>query len=205
MRNFLLATVVATSVTLLTVPSFSMGGGGGGGGGGASYGGGFGPSSSGASFDDYTVAVRLIKHEKYSEAIPHLEMALANKPNSADILNYLGYTHRMLGDYPSSLDFYKRALAIDPEHKGVHEYLGELYLQMHDMASAQAELTTLAGLCPSGCDERDMLTKAIAAYVPPAGAAPVAAATPAAPATAASATPATPASSAPATSAPAGQ
>ena len=117
-------------------------------------------------------------------------MALANKPNSADVLNYLGYTHRMLGDYPSSLDFYKRALAIDPQHKGVHEYLGELYLQMHDMASAQAELTTLAGLCPSGCDERDMLTKAIAAYVPPAGATPVATAapaTPAAPATSASA------------------
>jgi cytochrome c-type biogenesis protein CcmH/NrfG len=202
MRKILLATVVATSVTLLTAPSFSMGGGGGGGGGGSYGGGGFGASSGSASFDDYTVAVRLIKHEKYSEAIPHLELALANKPHSADILNYLGYTHRMLGDYPSSLDFYKRALAIDPDHKGVHEYLGELYLQMHDMTSAQAELTTLAGLCPSGCDERDMLTKSIAAYVPPAGATPVAAATPATPAA-----PATPASAAatPATPAPAGQ
>jgi predicted Zn-dependent protease len=200
MRKLLLATVVATSVTLLTAPSFSMGGGGGGGGGGGSYGGGGFGASGAASFDDYTVAVRLIKHEKYSEAIPHLELALANKPHSADILNYLGYTHRMLGDYPSSLDFYKRALAIDPEHKGVHEYLGELYLQMHDMTLAQAELTTLAGLCPSGCDERDMLTKAIAAYVPPAGATPVATATPAT-----AAAPAAPASAAPATPAPAGQ
>jgi len=62
--------------------------------------------------------------------------------------------------------------------------LGELYLQMNDLASAQGELTTLASLCPSGCDERDVLTKAIAAYAPPAGAAPVAAAAPAsAPAT----------------------
>jgi hypothetical protein len=202
MRKLLLATVVAASVTLLTAPSFSMGGGGGGGGGGGSYGGELGNTGSSASFDDYTVAVRLIKHEKYSEAIPHLELALANKPHGADILNYLGYTHRMLGDYPSSLDFYKRALAIDPDHKGVHEYLGELYLQMHDTASAQAELTTLAGLCPSGCDERDMLTKAIAAYVPPAGSTPVAAAAPATPAT-----PATPASTtaAPVTPAPAGQ
>jgi tetratricopeptide (TPR) repeat protein len=85
----------------------------------------------------------------------------------------------MLGDYSSSLDFYKRALAIDPDHKGVHEYLGELYLQMNNLPAAQGELTTLASLCPSGCDERDMLTKAIAAYVPPAGATP-ATATPAA-------------------------
>jgi lipoprotein NlpI len=74
----------------------------------------------------------------------------------------------MIGDYSMSLTYYNRALAIDPNHKGVHEYLGELYLQMNDMKSAQDQLTTLASLCPSGCDERDMLTKAIAAYVPPA-------------------------------------
>ncbi len=72
----------------------------------------------------------------------------------------------MVGDYSASMDFYKRALAINPDHKGVHEYLGELYLQMNDMASAQHELDTLASLCPSGCDERDTLTKSIAAHAP---------------------------------------
>jgi tetratricopeptide (TPR) repeat protein len=152
------------------------------------------------AFDDYATAVRLIKHQKYADAIPHLEMALADRPRSADILNYLGYTHRMLGDYASSLDFYKRALAIDPDHKGVHEYLGELYLQMNDLTSAQAELTTLASLCPSGCDERDMLTKAIAAYTPPAG---TTAATAASSATAA--TPASAPASPPATASANGQ
>jgi tetratricopeptide (TPR) repeat protein len=175
MQKLLLATGAAIALLTLTAPSFSMGGGGGGGGGG-SYGGNASFPSSGATFDEYTVAVRLIKHEKYADAIPHLELALADKPQSADILNYLGYTHRMLGDYSSSLDFYKRALAIDPNHKGVHEYLGELYLQMNNMTAAQGELTTLASLCPSGCDERDMLTKAIAAYVPPAAATPATAA-----------------------------
>ncbi|MGZ5924718.1 MAG: tetratricopeptide repeat protein [Rhizomicrobium sp.] len=179
MHKLLLATAAAVTLVFLTAPSFSMGGGGGGSGGGGYSGGGF---ANTPAFDDYTVAVRLIKHQKYSDAIPHLEMALADKPHSADILNYLGYTHRMIGDYASSLAFYKRALAIDPDHKGVHEYLGELYLQMNDLTSAQAELTTLASLCPSGCDERDMLTKAIAASTPPAGAAPAAATTaPAAP------------------------
>lgn len=184
MRKILLATAAATAFVMLTAPSFSMGGGGGGGGGG--YGGGFGGGA--PSFDEYTVAVRLIKHQKYADAIPHLEMALADRPHSADVLNYLGYTHRMIGDYASSLDFYKRALAIDPDHKGVHEYLGELYLQMNDLTSAQTELTTLASLCPSGCDERDVLTKAIGAYTPPAGATPAAAA--AAPATSPAAAPA---------------
>ena len=187
MRKFWYAAAVLASVTALTGPSFSMGGGGGGGGGGGSYGGG-GFSSGTSSTDDYTVALRLIKHQQYADAIPHLNLALADKPKSADILNYLGYTHRMTGDFPGSLEYYKRALAIDPNHKGAHEYLGELYLQMNDLTSAQGELTTLASLCPSGCDERDVLTKAIAAYMPPAGAAPVAAAAPAS----APAAPATP-------------
>ena len=32
------------------------------------------------TYDDYTIAVRLIKHQQYSDAIPHLVMALADKP-----------------------------------------------------------------------------------------------------------------------------
>jgi len=199
MRKIMLATVIATSLMALTTPSFSMGGGGGGGN--MGYGGGI---QSDATFDDYATAVRLIKHEKYAEAIPHLDAALANRPHSADILNYLGYTHRMVGmtytdagrdgEFKMSLDYYQRALAIDPNHRGVHEYLGELYLQMHDMTSAQKEQATLASLCPSGCDERETLDKAIAAYAPaPAAAAPAAAAPAASGAApAAGATPAAP-------------
>jgi predicted Zn-dependent protease len=191
MRNLVLVLGVSTALLALTSPSFSMGGGGGGGmGGGGGGGGGYGMSGSTGTTspaDDYQTAVRLIKHEKYAEAIPHLNLALADRPKDADVLNYLGFTHRMVGDYDMSLGYYNRALAIDPNHKGVHEYLGELYLQMNNLKSAQAELTTLASLCPSGCDERDMLTKAIAAYVPPVGATPAAAASPS---TGASATPA---------------
>ncbi|MBL6939098.1 MAG: tetratricopeptide repeat protein [Alphaproteobacteria bacterium] len=159
----------------MTTPSFSMGGGGASGsmGGSMGYGGTTMPEA-----DDYRVALRLIKHEQYQDAIPHLLIAHANRPQDADILNYLGYTNRMTGHFDSSLNYYKQALAIDPNHKGVHEYLGELYLQMHDQTSAQHELDTMTTLCPSGCDERDVLTKAMAAYVPPAGATPAATTTP---------------------------
>ncbi|HEV2653254.1 MAG TPA: tetratricopeptide repeat protein [Rhizomicrobium sp.] len=182
MRTISLTIGIMTALAL-TTPSFSMGGMSGGGGGGYSMG-----PSGGATFDEYSAAVRLIRHEKYAEAIPHLDAALADRPHSADVLNYLGYTHRMIGDYTASLDYYKRALAINPDHKGVHEYLGELYLQMHDMPSAQHELETLASLCPSGCDERDTLTKAISAYAPATNATAAPAATP----TAAAAPAATP-------------
>jgi len=130
-----------------------------------SYGATAGPSAAGSS--EYSSAVRLISREQYADAIPHLQLALTENPHSADTLNYLGYTERMIGNYPISLIYYQQALHEDPDHKGVHEYMGELYLKMNDLASAQGQLAELTRLCPSGCDERDALTKAIAAYAPP--------------------------------------
>ena len=169
MRTSLYLAVAASA--LLATGALAMGGGGGG-----SYGGMNGMPS--ASFDDYTTAKRLIKHEQYADAIPHLEKALAKHPHDADVFNYLGYTHRMVGvgeaapardnDFKLSLAYYQQALAIDPNHKGVHEYLGELFLQMNDLNAAHHEMNELVILCPDGCDERDTLNKAIAAYVPPA-------------------------------------
>jgi protein involved in temperature-dependent protein secretion len=53
------------------------------------------------------------------------------------------------------------ALKLDPNHKGANEYLGELYVDMGDMAKAQAQLAKLQQLCPSGCDEYSELKKAI--------------------------------------------
>lgn len=147
---------------------------------GGSGGGGSMPSMGGGmAMDDYGTAMRLIHREKYAEAVPYLNRALQQRPYSADILNYLGFTHRMLGDYPGSLDYYQRALARDPDHKGAHEYLGELYLNMHQVENARAQLAELARICPSDCDERDTLTKSIAAYEA-ASSAPTQPATPAA-------------------------
>lgn len=149
--------MAACSVFALSfiAPVFAMGGYGGGGGG---------PMGGGMSMDDYSMAVSLIHNQKYAMATAYLNRALKNSPHNANVLNYLGYTHRMLGDYPGSLDFYQRALVINPDHKGAHEYLGELYLMMHDSASADEQLAELTRLCPDGCDEKDVLTKAIADY-----------------------------------------
>jgi tetratricopeptide (TPR) repeat protein len=182
------ALYLAVAAALLSSSAFAMGGGGGGGYGGMN-------AMPAMTFDDYTTAKRLIKHQDYAKAIPHLEAALAKRPHDADVLNYLGYTHRMVGmgeadavrdnDYKLSLAYYQQALEIDPNHKGVHEYLGELYLQMGDLNAAHEEMNKLVILCPDGCDERDTLNKALAAYVPPAASATTAAAAdPQAPATA---------------------
>lgn len=149
--------ILAAAFSVLALPVFAMGSGGGG------YGMG-GMSNSDPGFEAYSQALRLIKSEQFAEAIPFLDVALQKRPHSANILNYEGYAHRMIGDYNASLDYYNRALAIDPDHKGVHEYMGELYLQTKQLDKAQAELATLARLCPNGCEEKDTLTASIAKY-----------------------------------------
>ncbi len=178
---------LAVAAALLTSSAFAMGGGGGGGYSGMN-------TVPAMTFDEYATAVRLIKHQDYAKAIPHLEAALAKRPHDADVLNYLGYAHRMVGlgeadavrdnDYRMSLTYYQQALAINPNHRGVHEYLGELYLQMGDLNAAHDEMNKLVILCPEGCDERDTLNKALAAYVPPATPTAATPADPQAPATA---------------------
>lgn len=169
----------------LPVPSFAMGGGVGAGGGYGGFGGGMGF----APEDPYTTARRMIRHEHYAEAIPYLNEALQKRQHDADIANYLGLAHRKIGEtmtgdqraaeFDSSLRFYQYALQYDPDHKGVHEYLGELYLDMNDSASANQELAKLTSLCPDGCDEKDTLAQAIAKVTPAAPAAASAAQTPA--------------------------
>lgn len=133
---------------------------------------------SGPGAEEFTTAVKLMQRGAFDEAIPHLRTALEAQPGNADILNLLGFSSRMVGKYDDSLDFYQRALARDPDHKGAHEYLGELYLTIHQLGNARGQLAELTRLCPNGCAERDTLTKAIADYetagTTPAAPAPVA-------------------------------
>lgn len=121
------------------------------------------PSQS-ATEDDFSKAEYLIKAERYDEAIPLLQNVVAKNARDADAWNYLGFASRHLGKNTDALNYYNKALAIDPKHKGAHEYLGELFLQTKEPAKAQEQLTILQGLCPTGCEEVEDLQQALADY-----------------------------------------
>ena len=57
-----------------------------------------------------------------------------------------------------------RVLRLSPDHRGALEYQGELHLSRGDIAAAEANLARLAALCPSGCEERADLAKAVVAW-----------------------------------------
>ena len=131
-----------------------------------------GSSSSSSSSSDYDKAVKLIKSAKKYEQKEKADKAKKNyekaqkfliesndkNPNNADTLNYLGFTTRKLGDYENGEKYYLQGLAIEPNHKGINEYLGELYVVTNRINLAKERLDVLKAC---NCEEYDELKEVI--------------------------------------------
>ncbi|MDH3229059.1 MAG: tetratricopeptide repeat protein [Alphaproteobacteria bacterium] len=124
----------------------------------------FGSSESPRQPREYGDALKAIKAGDYGRAVALLERVVAKQPANADAWNNLGYSERHRNHFEKSLMAYQRALAINPDHRGANEYLGELYLQIGSPAQARSQLKKLQALCPRGCEEADDLGKAIRSY-----------------------------------------
>ena len=135
-----------------------------------------GSSSSSSGSDtksNYDQAVKLIKSAKkneekgkkdkaqsnYKKAFKLLVKSNKNKPNKADTLNYLGFTSRKLGDFENGEKYYLQGLTVDPNHRGINEYLGELYGATNRHNLAVERLEVLKGC---NCEEYDQLKAVIA-------------------------------------------
>ena len=57
-----------------------------------------------------------------------------------------------------------RALAIDPKHRGAHEYMGEAYLLLGNLPQAEEHLAVLDKLCWLPCSEYSTLKTKVAEY-----------------------------------------
>ena len=112
----------------------------------------------------YTAAVKAIKANEYAKAIPQLQGVVSRDDKNADAYNWLAYATRKTGDPAASLPLYQKALAIDPKHKGAHEYIGEAYLMLDNLPKAKEHLGTLNSLCLITCGEYRDLKRAVDAY-----------------------------------------
>ena len=113
---------------------------------------------------DYAQAVKLVDAGDYARAIPLLQKSIAADPTNADAHNYLGFSHRKLGNVDVALTHYGKALELKPKHRGANEYLGELYLDLGQMDKAKQRLKVLDDACFFGCDEYRELKAKIEAY-----------------------------------------
>ncbi len=152
MKNFL----VTLFLVLLTTSSFSAGS----------------DSTTTKVKSNYDKAVQSIKFAKkyekkgkikkakkrYEKAQKLLLKSNKEKPLQADTLNYLGFTTRKLGDYENGEKYYLLGLEIDPNHKGINEYLGELYVATNRMDLAKERLKVLK---TCNCEEYNELKEII--------------------------------------------
>ena len=131
---------------LITSPAFSAGSSGGSGSGGETK-----PVS------QYEIAVKMInkakKFEKknktdkaqkhYKKAIGYLLKHYKKFPADPNTLNYLGFTHRKVGDYENAEIYYSMGLELDPKHVGINEYMGELFVATNRIEKAKERLAVL--------------------------------------------------------------
>lgn len=113
---------------------------------------------------DYAAGKRAIEAKDWARAIESLSEAAQRDAGNADIQNFLGYAYRNSGKMDLALKHYEKALALDPKHRGAHEYLGELYLMQKDLAKAEEQRAALDSLCFFPCEELTELREKIAAY-----------------------------------------
>ena len=109
-------------------------------------------------------ATMQVDMKQYRDAVATLKMILDKDPKSADALNLLGYSQRRLGDPTLAVETYNKALAVDPDHKGANEYLGEAYLELNKLPLAEARLAHLNKVCGTSCKEYMALAQSIATY-----------------------------------------
>ena len=114
---------------------------------------------------NYVEAKKLMDAGDFTGAVPLLEQVVAADPKDADAFNYLGFSQRKSGDRDGALVNYRKALVLEPEHRGANEYLGELYLEMGEVDKAKERLEVLDDACFFGCDEYRDLKEAINAHV----------------------------------------
>ena len=86
----------------------------------------------------------------YSSAFKKLKDAHMKDKKNPDILNYMGFTTRKVGNFDKAEKFYLEGLKIKPNHNGINEYLGELYVQTNRIDKANERLKVLKNC---NCDE----------------------------------------------------
>ncbi len=131
---------------------------------GHAFGGGTSSSASSATRNDYLAGKKAVDAGDYERAIALLTRAVKADPRDADSYNLLAFSYRKLGRFDEAMRHYNTALDIDANHRGANEYIGELYLQLGDLAHAESHLTRLGESCAYSCPEYRELKAEVAAY-----------------------------------------
>jgi Flp pilus assembly protein TadD len=102
----------------------------------------------------------------WAQARQVMRQALAADPRNPDYHNLFAYAVRKGPNPDLNVVFkhYHEALRLDARHRGAHEYVGEAYLMVGNLAKAKEHLAALDRLCFLPCEEYNLLKKAVAEF-----------------------------------------
>ena len=121
-------------------------------------------STAAAAGSDAALGKQAAEAKDWPRAVQYLSRAVIQDDRNPDLENLLGYAYRNLGRLDEAFRHYRAALRLNPRHRGAHEYIGEAYLMVNDLAKAEEHLAALKQICLIACEESEDLEKAIAAY-----------------------------------------
>jgi tetratricopeptide (TPR) repeat protein len=118
-------------------------------------------ASSGVLPDDYLYEQgrALAKAGQYEWALDVLG-SIVNQ-DDPKVLNYIGYSHRKMGDFQTGMGYYQKALALNPDYVLAREYLGEGYVANGQVDLAKAQLAEIEKRCGTTCEEYKDLSEEI--------------------------------------------
>ena len=111
--------------------------------------------------DLYEKATKQLKKEKYKAALTTLKKYTKAEKDDADGWTLLAFTNRKLKNFSKAEEFYEKALMLEPNNKIALEYQGEMFVELNQIDEAMKNLSKLEYLCPSSCEELEMLKKYI--------------------------------------------
>lgn len=91
--------------------------------------------------DRYHAAREMAYAGEYHHAL--MVLATADNPENPRILNYTGFANRKAGNGEVAMEFYARALAIDPDYILARSYMGQGLVAEGDLAGAKAQLAEI--------------------------------------------------------------
>ena len=115
--------------------------------------------------EDFARGRAAIDKQEWPAAINAFGRVVRAEPRNADAWNWIGYASRKSGKLDDAFKAYDNALAIDPSHRGAHEYVGEAWLMANKPDQAEEHLAILARLCNADCKEYAALKQALSDHL----------------------------------------
>ena len=118
------------------------------------------PQSGALDADTLYEAVRELA---YAGQYQNAQKVLAAMPDQTDdrVLTYWGFTERKLGDVPSGMAYYAKALDANPNNSLARSYMGQALVEQGDLAAARVQLEAIRASGDTGTWPEEALARAL--------------------------------------------